>query len=284
MRREVVITSSLQRTENMEFNDISRNLFNESDVYCSLIVIEKEEFNIYGDIRKDLIVGKINDINYKVVTVEKFVLIDSEYYCKINFNNIEGYFKPLSSVFIIPKKKEQVKLNSTLKFYNELNEYLNLDKSLYDEVRTKIAYSSSTVIFNDSLYEMIVYKDEVVGFFLSSELDHLIKQTTNFRIRKNSIIYKDSSLSKQLSYIEKDSIEFCTDFVIPTKNVVRFKYENKTGWVDISSTDLQQINSKFKLNNPSDALLQSIIFQYKNKLNKSHQYYLKIINKESKGD
>lgn len=268
----------------MEFNDISRNLFNESNVYCNLIVIEKEDFNIYGDIRKNIIVGETKDINYKVVTVEKFVLIESEYYCKIIFNNIEGYFKPVSSVYIIPKKKEQVKLNSTLKFHNELNEYLDLDESLYAEVCTKIAYSTSTVIFNKSLYEMIVYKDEVVGFLLSSDLDYLIKQTTNFRIKKKSMIYKDSSLSKQLSYIEKDSNVFCTDFVIPTKNVVRFKYDNKTGWIDISSTDLQQINSKFKLNNPSDALLQSVIFQYKNKLNKSHQYYLKIINKESKGD
>lgn len=265
----------------MDFHETAISLFNESDSYFQLLVFEKQDRNIYGTSNKNLIVGKLKDINYKIVIVEGITMIDSEYYYKINYiNKIKGYFKPEDSIVIIPKNKEQVKLNSEVKFNNEINRHLSLNDKLFEEVINKIAYSSSYAIYNDKVFEVVVYKNEIVGFFPSIQLEHLIRYSTEFSINENTVVYKDSSLQKELLTIEDGKNKYKSDFVIPTSNSVRFKNNGTICWVSLSSTDINYNKPIFKPNNGSETLLKSIIYQYKDKLQKSHSYSLKIMKQE----
>lgn len=268
----------------MYFNETAVSLFNESDSYFNLLVFEKDERNIYRNTSKNLIVGKLKDINYKIVTVEEIALIDSEYYYKINYvNKIKGYFKADDSIIIIPKDKQQVKLSSTVEFNNEINMHLSLNNSLFEEVKNKIAFSTAYAVYQDKVFEMIVYKNEIVGFFYSNQLDHLIRYSVEFNVTSESKTYKDSSMSKQLEVIgNNNTYKFRSDYIIPTKNIIRFKNNDIVNWIPISATNINYVNSNFKPDNASDTLLKSLLYQYKDKLRKSHAYSLKIMNTEIK--
>lgn len=265
----------------MNFNEISLNLFNESNSYFNLLVFESTNNNIYDSIKMKNIVGTVKDINYNVVTVESIELINSNYYYKINYRNkIKGYFKSESSIILLPKSKQQVKLTPELNFNNELNRFIDLDNSLFQEINKKIAYSSSLVIFKNVLYEMVLYKNEIVGFFQSNQLEHLVRNPQLFKIISETTIYKDSSLEKKITSTEGLATEFKSDFLIPTRNILRFRYDNLIAWVSISSTNLEEVSESYKPITVSDALLKSIMYQYEEKLDKSHQYHLRILNKE----
>lgn len=267
----------------MDFNDTAVSLFNESDSYFNLLVFESQDSEIYQNVNKSLISGKLQDINYKVVTVEEIVLIDSDYYYKINYlNKIKGFFKPNESIVIIPKAREQVKLDPSLEFNNKLNNYLSLSNSLFEEAGNKIAFSTSYAIFKGKVFEVVVYKNEIVGVFYSEKLDHLIKYTVDFTIGKNSKIYKDSSLKTQLSILNKTASKFRSEFVIPTKKLVRFRDNGIIKWVPVSSTDINYVKNNFRPTNASDTLIKSLLYQYKDKLRKSHSLSLEIMNKEIK--
>lgn len=267
----------------MDFNEISINLFNESNSHFNLLVFENNNNNIYDSIEMNYIMGTVKDINYKVVTVENIELINSDYYYKINYRNkIKGYFKSESSIILLPKSKQQVKLTPELNFYNDLNRFLDIDNNLFQKVNKKIAFSSSLAIFENVLYEMVIYKNEVVGFFPSDQLEHLVRKQQVFKIISETTIYKDSSLEKEITSTKGLEKNFKSDFWLPTRNLLRFKYESLTAWVSISSTNIEKSGKNYKPKTVSDALLQSIMYQYEEKLEKSHQYYLKILNKELK--
>lgn len=263
----------------MDFNELAVGLFNESESYFNILVFEDEECNIYGNTEKKLIVGRLKDINYKVITVEEITLINSEYYYKINYRNkIKGYFKPKDSIVLIPKVKQQVKLSASLDFNNEINTHLSLNENLFEKIKNKIVYSTSFAIYKDKVFELVVYKEEIVGFFNSSLINDLVKHSIEFRIAIGSAIYKDSFLTKLSSQISDDSNIYISDVVIPAENIVRFNNNGVLNWIPLSSTDIDYSNEKYKPVNASEALLNSIVYQYKDKLKKSHVYSLKIMN------
>lgn len=272
----------------MVFNETAVSLFNESDSYFNLLVYEKNNINLYKDAEKKFLAGKIEDINYKVVTVEELNTDYEEFFYKINYRNkIKAYLYPDGSIPIIPKGKQQAKLKFDIKFDNELNLHLDLDDRLYESVKNKIFYSSSFAIYKNVIYETIIYKNEIVGFFPITQVEHLIRFSTSFTIPADSLIYKDSSLQKETNVIQDHYQEYQSDFIIPSSHVIRFKYGRELCWVPLSSTNVNYVDTEFNPKNPSDVLLKSIVHQYQDKLRKSHQYHLKIMKQEikkAKGD
>src|SRR5699024_1435137 len=219
-------------------NDLSISLFNESDTNFNLLVFENENIDLYKDKSRKILAGNVQDINFRIVTIE-YINNEEEMDFYVNYKNrLRAYFKPHNSIPIFPKEKQQVKFKENCNFHNQLNTKLKLDPKLFDSIHNKICYSISYLMQDNILYEAITYKNEVVGFFPVTELEHLIRYRAHFKIINEAIIYKDSFLTKRNKLIKEIEAEFISDFVIPSSNVVRFKYQNELNWIPIEDTNI----------------------------------------------
>lgn len=263
------------------FNELSMHLFNESNAIFNVIVTKPEFESIYSDDLGENKLTGISSINFKLVNVEKVIKQQNTYMYKINYNNkIIGYIHSNDCLLFLPKENEQVRFKQKVNVENIINSQLNLNGEVFEEAKYKICYSRNSIIYNDEIYESVYFADRLVGFFTTSDLYKLKKVEEKFEITEETNLYKDSFMLKEVINKKPSKTIYNSSMVIYELNIVRFKINGKNLWMSMECTDLVLKNTNFNLSTPSELLIKSIIFQYEDKLDKSHMYYVKILNQE----
>lgn len=263
------------------FNDFSINLFNENKVVLNLLLIKNEKENIYSDDKAENIFTDTSYINYKLVSVDKIVSLGTEYLYKVNYSNkIKGYIHTNDCLVFIPKESEQIRFKDNVQFHNDLNDYFELKTDIFDEAKYKICYSKNRIVYNNRIYEGIYLADKFLGFFKSTDLYKLIKIARDFNIIEECTLFKDSFLSREVLITKPSKTILRSSMIIKELGIVRFKLNGKNLWMDIKNTDLILDDGYSQPLSISDALITSIIYQYHEKLEKSHRYYHKFLTQE----
>lgn len=262
-------------------NSFILDTFNKHDVHLNILVYEFDKINIYSDLEGSAIVATTAELNFKIYEVLELIEKDKSYILKIKVrNSIIGYLKPNTSLLMLPKLQQQSKIKNLVSFKNPLNEFLNLRDVIFKENRNKISFSSYYTIFKNEIYEAVVLKHDIVGFFKPEELNKVEKSDENFRIIKETITYYDSELTKKGKKIKVSDNIYKAKYIIIDEKVLKFKYQGKDYWIDMDCLDIKLNSKVIHPRNVNEAIIDSMLYQYQNKLSNSHKYYLKILNKE----
>src|SRR5699024_5770918 len=186
----------------MDINDFTIKNFNKHKAYIYLLIFEKEPVNIYQSIDSELVICRSSDINFKLVKVEELISTDNKVYFGINISkNITGYFCRRTSVILVPKKVKQIRVEKNTLFNKDLNQMLNVDEKYFEDKREKVAFSIHYASLNNKIYESVVLKDEIIGFFESKNINNMHKAQYNFKITDSTTLYKDNAMTKTVSKI-----------------------------------------------------------------------------------
>lgn len=266
----------------MEITEFAKSLFNENNISASLLVLEQSKSPIFKDRSLKIKLGTVDDITYKSVIINK--VMGNDFY-QIKFNSMDAFvsLKDVNYILLLPKKKIQVKMSKSISLENNINLLTQIDKDTAKQIEGKICYSSHYAIYNDNLFEAILYKDEIIAFTTGENFSVLLNQTSSFQITNESSTFKDSDLTKYFGKIKAGPKSFESQLINTENNAVRFKFKNKKVWLPISETNLKVEGSEYIPQTPSEAFIKSIINQYDIKLENSNMYYLKILNRELKG-
>jgi len=264
----------------MNINDFTIKNFNKHKPYIYLLIFEKETMNIYQSIESELVICRSSDINFKLVKVAELISKDNKIYFGINIRkNIIGYFCPKTSVIVVPKNVKQIRVEKNTLFSNELNQMLNVDEKYFEDKREKVAFSKHYASINNKIYESVVLKDEIIGFFESKYINNMHKVQYNFKVTDTTTLYRDNAMTKIISKIQPSDKVFKTDYIMPSENKLRFKHMKRNVWLDAKDTDLEFESEDEPLKNLDELLLNSIMTQYQEKLEDYHKYYNKVLNK-----
>lgn len=263
------------------FNDFSIKLFNENNTILNILILKKIKENIYSDNKADNVYSDTSYINYKLAAVEEIVNLGTDFLYKVNYSNkIKGYIHTNDCLLFLPKEREQIRFKDDVQYLNNLNRNFDLKSDKFGEAKYKICYSKSRVLYENEIFESIYFGDIFIGFFKTADLYKLTKLARNFKIVEESTLYKDSFLSREALITKPTKTTFKSTMVIKELDLVRFKLNGKNLWMDLKHTDLIQDGTYPHILTPSDTLIQSIVFQYKDKLEKSHEYYYKLLTQE----
>ncbi|CAM2895695.1 hypothetical protein [Salinicoccus roseus] len=267
----------------MVFNEFSIKMFNKYTSHLNLLVAEKHDLPIFMDKKKNLLAGRTTHMNYKVVAIEEISEINDELYFQINYkNNVKGYFVPETSIILIPKEREQVKLVKDVGFDNSINTHLGIEDEEFEVKKSKILYSNYYAIYEGEVHEGLALQNMLVGFFPSKQIHPLKKIAKDFKVVEATSYYSDSGFINKIGEIEPSEQLFRSQYVIPDEKKLRFKNGKKSYWIAEEPTDVKYDFNNFRSTDPSEVLIESILYQYDDKLENYHSYYLKVLNKELK--
>src|SRR5699024_8004498 len=97
----------------MILSNITIDSFNSHKPYFYLIIIERNNINIYQNYNKTLILTRSSDVQYQMLKVHEMNQSEEGISFNVELPNGErGIITPKDSVLLIPKIREQVKINS----------------------------------------------------------------------------------------------------------------------------------------------------------------------------
>lgn len=268
----------------MSINDFVKSMLKEHNLNFNLLVLENENIYIYDKKFNGLIIAQSDNLKYQLVDIIDIVEYKEEVMCKIKLpNNAEGYFTPKNSVFIIPKKVTQVKISKDAEFQNHLNSYMNLDKEYFDNNIERVLYSKYYAVSQGVVYECLILVDEIIGFIEPGSIHILHRHEQEFKIINDTTTYRDSALTKSVSVLKNQNKIFRSQYIIIEENKVRIKNGSKILWISLKDTNLiPNIINTYSID-INEILIESLLAQYKDKLQNYHKYYNKLLNR-NKGD
>ncbi|KKK33965.1 hypothetical protein WN59_10215 [Salinicoccus sediminis] len=265
----------------MEINDFTIQKFNEHEGIINILVVEPENQNIYSDIDKGFITARSQDYNFKILTVREILKIDKELYYKAEYKGKKiGLFKPVKSIFLIPKMNRQIKIKQSTEFENALNEYLLLEKEHFESNKSNVAFSKFYAIFEGKIYETIVLIDEILCFLRSDEINNLHKIAKHFTVETDAMTFYNSEMTKKSNLIKAGEKIYSSKYIIPNEKKVKFRYNNKDIWISEEHININYTISYYQPNDINDLIIDAILNQYNEKLENYHIYYNKLLNRE----
>jgi len=260
-----------------------REKLNEYKPIINILILEKENKYIYENMNKEIIIEQTKNIQFQLLELNEVFESGDESAFRVKLSNgRKGYFKPKNSVIFIPKKRQQVKISKDAVFKNSLNEHLDVDENNFEKNKNKIVFSSQYAIYNGEIYESLIYVDEIIGFVKSEEVNVLVGYMRPFNVKKNALIYHDSSMKKPANTLINHERSYESQYVILEENKVRFKISGKIYWVNRDETNLIiDLDSK-KFKNLDELLIDTILVQINLKLENYHKYYQKLLLKHTK--
>lgn len=264
----------------MELNNFTIDSFNKHKPYIYLFLFEKEPINIYQDLNYEIIISRSSDINFKMVKIVEIISENGLLTFGVEIrNNIIGYIQPISSIVMIPKNVKQVRVDKEANFNNELNQMLKIDENHFTEKQEKVAFSRHYAVFENMIFESVVLKDEIIGFFESEDINNMYKVKLKFKVTNKTVAYRDNAMTKKLSVLSPENKFIETDYIMPSENKLRFKHKGSSAWISIYDTDLEYDIEDNVFNDINELLLTTILNQYKEKIDNYHEYYHRILKR-----
>lgn len=249
----------------------------------NILILEKENKYIYENMNREIIIEQTKNIQFQLLELIEVFESGTESVFRVKLSNgRKGYFKPKNSIILIPKKRQQVKISKDVVFKNSLNEYLDIDENNFEKNKDKIVFSSQYAIYNEKIYESLIYVDEIIGFVKNEEVNVLRGYMRPFYIKKNALIYHDSSMKKPSNILINHERSYESQYVILEENKVRFKINGKIYWINRDETDLIIDLDHSRSKNLDELIIDTILVQINLKLENYHKYYQKLLLKHTK--
>src|SRR5699024_6658047 len=215
------------------------------------------------------------------LTVREIIEMDKELYYKIEYKGKEiGLFKPVKSIFLIPKMNKQVKIKQTAKFENVLNEYLLLEQEHFESNRSNVAFSKYYAVFEGKIYETIVLIDEILCFLKPNEINNLHKIAKHFTVETDAMTFYNSEMTKKSKLIKAGEKIYSSKYIVPNEKKIKFRYHNKDVWISEEHININYTINYYQSNDINKLIINSILNQYNEKLDDYHIYYNKDLNRE----
>lgn len=245
-----------------------------------LYISESESVNIYKESNLKQIAGDLKELNGGFVDVIATKKLNLEYIFKVSYEGKTiGWCSPRESVKVFKTKTHEIKLFEDVVLSEEVNSKLGIDIHTLNENKMKILKAGFYSVIDDKVYMGITLKETLIGFV---ELKH-IKFFTNTVINTNVItesirLYNDSKLSKELDTLKKEETsEVLLLGGFEDDSAVRIRVKGKRYW--INSSDLEHKISHNRVNTLNDVVMDSLLFQLNNKLNKVSEFYIAKLNR-----
>ncbi len=261
-------------------NEFVRKRFNEYKPLVNILILEKQNINIYSSLENELIIEQTNNIQFQLL--ELIELVSNNVFRVKLPNGKKGYFTPIDSVVVLPKKTKQVRISRDANFSNSINKYLGIDETHFVNNMHRVVFSSQYAIFKEEVYECLTYVDEIIAFVKPSEVNVMHRYEQPFKVTTDTTIYRDSTMKKPVTTFLKGEKSHTSQYVIIEEKKLRFKDNGKIYWLNLEDTDLSIEIDQEKYDNLNELILDSIIHQYALKVENYHKYYQKILNKQSK--
>lgn len=259
--------------------------FNSHQPYFYLLILERNNINIYQNYDKALILSRSSDVQYQMLKVHEMHQGTENISFKIELpNGITGVITPVDSVLIIPKIRQQVKIDTVASIENELNNHLDIEYEFFEKNRNKVVYSDQYVVFNNKIYETLILVDEIIGFVEPGNIHRMHARKSEFKIIKEATAHKNSGMTQPYKLFKVSDKPFKSMYIMPSENKIRFKYKNTSLWIDIDATDFEEVIKEKEFNSLNELIIDSILYQYQLQVENYHKYYSKIINEELRGN
>lgn len=267
----------------MNINDFTIQMFNEHDAIMNILIVEPHNQNIYGDKNQEYVAARTSDYNFKLLTVRDILKLEDELYLNIEFKGKKiGILKPQKSIMLIPKNKRQIKVTPEATFDNPVNHFLGIDKKIFEENRTKIAFSKYYALFDGDIYETIILENELFAFLKPSEINNLHGLEKEFSIKEDTVTYRDNGFTKKWKPIKASNKKYTSKHILPQDQKIKFRYGGKNAWIDESCINIDYDIIETKITDINEAIMESILSQYAEKLDDYHIYYNRILAREMK--
>jgi|SRR5699024_1277040 len=264
-------------------NEFVRKRFNNYRPYVNILILEKKNINIYSSLNREIILEQSNNVQFQMLELIEIVETGPQCIYKIKLpSGKKGYFSPIDSIVILPKKNKQVRISNDTQFRNKLNEFLGMDKTYFEMNSHRVVFSSQYAIYNNELYECLTYIDEIIAFVRPSEVNIMHRYEKPFKVINDTTVYRDSNMTKVVTTFPKGKEELTSQYVIIEEEKLRFKYNGKIYWLNLKDTNLEIEIARIIYENLDEVLLDTILYQNSMKLENYHKYYQKILNKQSK--
>ncbi|WP_462420184.1 hypothetical protein [Salinicoccus sp. Marseille-QA3877] len=265
----------------MILSNFAIDSFNNHKPYFYLLIIESNNINIYQNYNKTLILSRSSDVQYQMLKVHEINQSEESISFKVELPNDEnGIITPVDSVLLIPKIREQVKIDSDTTLKNELNNHFDIDYDYFEENRNKVVYSNQYVVFNNKLYEALILVDEIIGFIQSDHINRMHACKSDFKIIKDTTVHKNSGMTQPYKLFKASEKLYKSMYIMPSESKIRFKHGNNSLWIDKHATDFKEVIREKNFKDINEVVLDSILFQYQLQVENYHTYYCKIIKEE----
>jgi len=263
-------------------NEFVRKKFNEYKPITNLLILENENINIYESIDEEIIIEQSINMQFQMLEILEIVVTEPQNVFKIQlpYNKI-GFIKPHNSVVVIPKRKKQVRINNDVKFNNPLNIFIGIDEKYFEKNKHRVVFSSYYAVFQNEVYQCLIYIDEIIAFVKESEINIMHRYEKKFKIIADTTIYRNATMTKPVRLLYKGNTTYTSQYVIIEEEKVRIKYKGKIYWIKKSDTDLIIDIDHERYADLNELLLDSILYQNSLKLENYHQYYHKLLMRES---
>lgn len=265
----------------MILSNFTIDSFNSHKPYFYLLIIERNNINIYQNYNETLILSRSSDVQYQMLKVHEMNQSEESISFNIELPNGEcGIITPIDSLLLIPKIREQVKINSEATLKNELNNHFDIDYDNFEKNRNKVVYSDQYVVFNNKIYETLILVDEIIGFVESDDINRMHACKSDFKIIKDTTVHKNSGMTQPHKLFKASEKLYKSMYIMPSENKIRFKHRNTSLWIDKNATDFKEVIREKNFKDFNELILDSILFQYELQIENYHTYYSKIINEE----
>src|SRR5699024_2236366 len=233
----------------MILSNFTIDSFNSHKPYFYLLIIERNNINIYQNYNETLILSRSSDVQYQMLKVHEMNQSEESISFNIELPNGEcGIITPIDSLLLIPKIREQVKINSEATLKNELNNHFDIDYDNFEKNRNKVVYSDQYVVFNNKIYETLILVDEIIGFVEPGNIHRMHARKSEFKIIKEATAHKNSGMTQPYKLFKVSDKLFKSMYIMPSENKIRFKYKNTSLWIDIDATDFEEVIKEKEFN------------------------------------
>lgn len=261
-------------------NEFVRKRFNEYKPLINILILENQNISIFSSLNKEIIIEQTNNLQFQLLEI---IELETNNIFRVKLpNGKKGYFTPVDSVLVLPKKTKQVRISANANFNNSINRYLGIDEEHFVKNMHRVVFSSQYAIFKEEIYECLTYVDEIIAFVKPEEVNVMHRHEQPFKVIKDTTIYRDSTMTKPVSNLTKGEKSHTSQYVIIEEKKLRFKDNGKIFWLNLEDTDLDIEIDQEKYNSLNELILDSILYQYSLKIENYHKYYQKILNKQSK--
>jgi len=237
--------------------------------------IKEEDGEIFDQLNSDEVIDNILDYNDTIVDVASVSKVNDEYYYKIKYKSkLIGWFKPgPMSIKYLRTKKQEVKLLNEHAVDNELNRALQIDTEELTENWVKIFTSDFYAVFNEKLYCGILLKSKLLGFVQITDASFFVNFRKELSFTDGNVnLYKDSKLEKVIiENFDHGNKTFRSLGGFEGFDGVRVIVDGKRYWTSQKNTDLS-IDPP-RIENLNDLVIDVILYQMKDKLEKQHEFY-----------
>ncbi len=269
----------------MKMKKFTLQLLKQHDYNFQLLVNEDNSVPVYSSMEDREVVSNAATFNFNMVEVDQIRQSETETLFRLSKEEeVLGWIQPVDSIMIIPKAKQEAKLNGEAQASTPINEALNFNMEKIEAHFPKILYSECYAIHQGKVYEGLSSRNKLIGFFLQSSINHIHRVEKDVKIIVDRLkLYEDSRMTKHVAELDHTQGQlFTLTKVVDNEAGVQLEVNERKLWSKKSNIELPDIQQPYIYENADELIIESILNQYQKKLNYNMELSLKVMNAELK--